>query len=603
MTAKGWLAPLEQSWRAAWPDALAAWSPYTMLREPVFLESNKQAAEHGMAGEIAAIRLSDQAVMVNLESVQRQHLEGHALAILAHEVGHHVFVPGNLTDNARLFIAVKRMLEGLPEEAAHLVANLYADLLINDRLQRSAGLEMAAVYRRLRQDDGGSRVWQLYTRAYEHLWRLPAGTLCGGQVSDETEADAMLIARIVRAFGGEWLRGARRFAAIVYRYLAEDEQERRQQTFAEVGLQDTKGAGRPARGSAKDQAIPDGLTEIDASETEDNGSFDDEIADPVGEGEREDEGERARTAERRRAKTGGVPAREAAPHKEGQNRQPFEYGQILRSLGLDLSEHEITTRYYRERALPHLIPFPSRRAPQATEPVAEGYEDWQAGDPLEALDLFGSVLQSPVVVPGVTTVQRVYGESPGSDPARRPVDLDIYVDCSGSMPNPGVDISYLSLAATILALSALRMGARVQATLWSGAGQFETTGGFVRDEKRIIGTITGYLGDGTAFPLSVLRETYAQRKPDEPPVHVVVISDDGVDTMLQADDQGTPGEAVCAAALERAGAGGTLVLNLGAGRQWPLAERFSKLGFRVHPVSKWEDLIEFARAFVRENYG
>ena len=39
-------------------------------------------------------------------------------------------------------------------------------------------------------------------------------------------------------------------------------------------------------------------------------------------------------------------------------------------------------------------------------------------------------------------------------------------------------ISYLALAGTILALSALRAGARVQATLWSGAGQFETTAGF-----------------------------------------------------------------------------------------------------------------------------
>jgi hypothetical protein len=31
----------------------------------------------------------------------------------------------------------------------------------------------------------------------------------------------------------------------------------------------------------------------------------------------------------------------------------------------DLSEHEITTRYYRERALPHLIPHPIRQAPRA----------------------------------------------------------------------------------------------------------------------------------------------------------------------------------------------------------------------------------------------
>ena len=32
----------------------------------------------------------------------------------------------------------------------------------------------------------------------------------------------------------------------------------------------------------------------------------------------------------------------------------------------------------------------------------------------------------------------------------------------------------------------------MQATLWSVAGQFDTSGGFVRDEQRILGIITGY---------------------------------------------------------------------------------------------------------------
>src|SRR5262249_47361683 len=156
------------------------------------------------------------------------------------------------------------------------------------------------------------------------------------------------------------------------------------------------------------------------------------------------------------------------------------------ALGLNLSEHEITTRYYRERALPYLIPFPDRRRSAAKEPVPESYETWEPDEELESLDLIGSVLRSPELVPGVTTVQRIYGEVPGADPARVPLDLDIYIDCSGSMPNPAVNVSYLAMAGTILALSALRVGARVQATLWSGAGQFDTTAGFIRDQKRIL---------------------------------------------------------------------------------------------------------------------
>ena len=319
-------------------------------------------------------------------------------------------------------------------------------------------------------------------------------------------------------------------------------------------------------------------------------SFDADIDDPLG--------------ERRSVKSGD----NVAPTKEGRgsplrnHREPYEYGQILRSLGLDLSDHEVTARYYRERALPHLLPFPARRQPRATEPLAEGYEEWDAGAPLETLDAFGSILISPRVIPGVTTVQRVYGETPGAEPVRMPLDLDIYVDCSGSMPHPGSTISYLALAAAILALSALRAGARVQATLWSGAGLFETSGGFIREEKKLLGIVTGYISGGTSFPLHVLRDTYAQRKPSDPKTHIVVISDDGADTMLAQDEKRRAGEAICAEALAQARGGGTLVLNLPNVSAWRAMTTMEKLGFRVHAVNDWQRLVAFARAFVRETY-
>lgn len=579
-------------WRDAWPQALAAWSAYTLLREPRFLETRKALAADGMAGEIAAIRLRDHTVMVNVAEIRARGLEEDALAILAHEIGHHVYVPGNLTDNARMIAAIGRMLTGLPKSTVPLVANLYADLLINDRLQHRAGIDIAAVYRKLKAAAGAikpSNVWKVYTRAYEHLWRLPAGSLAPQGISDEMDADAMLIARIIRSFAGEWLRGARRFATVLYRYLAQDEQEKRGQTFTELGLHDTKGASAAAPGEEDLDAVPDGLTAIDPSELEDDDGFDQEIGSPL------------RRLARKPANT--APTRDGLGRPGSQARQPFDYGELLKSLGLNLSDHEVTSRYYRERALPHLLPFPVRRAPQGTEPLAEGYEEWTAADPLDALDLFGSLLQSPHVIPGVTTVQRVYGEAPGSDPARVPLDLDIYVDCSGSMPNPAVNVSYLALCATILALSALRAGARVQATLWSSPGRFETTGGFIRDEKRVLGTVTGYVSGGTAFPLHILRETYRDRKPSEPPAHIVVISDNGCDTMLAQDERGKDGAEVCALALAKARGGGTLVLNLADPKEWQARAPLETIGFRIHAVRVWEDLLAFARAFVRENYG
>lgn len=592
MTVPAASADLLARWRSEWPNALAVWSAYTLLREPRFIEASDEATKEGMAGEIAAIRLYDHSVMVNTLTIRQRRLEDHALAILAHEVGHHVYVPGNLTDNARMLAAMGRLLGGMPRSVVAMCANLYADLLINDRLQRRAGVDIASVYVKLAASSGAgpSAAWKVYTRTYEHLFRLPPGTLAPVGLPPEMDADAMLLARVVRAFAGEWLRGARRFAAVMFRYVAADEEAKKGHTFEALGLSDTKGAGRPAPGAPDTDTIPDGLTSIDESELEDDESFDAAIDDPVGADAPVKSGENIE------------PSREGQGAPRRNFREPYEYGQILKALGLDLSDHEVTARYYRERALPHLVPFPSRRQPRAAEPLAEGYEEWDAGAPLEALDAFGSVMLSPRVVPGVTTVQRVYGETPGAEPAKLPLDLDIYVDCSGSMPHPGSTVSYLALAASILALSALRAGARVQATLWSGPKQFETTHGFIRDEKRLLGIVTGYISGSTCFPLHVLRDTYASRKPSDPKTHIVVVSDDGADTMLARDEKGRAGETICADALARARGGGTLVLNLPRLESWRAAEPMKKLGFRVHAVSRWEDLVVFARNFVRETY-
>lgn len=95
----------------------------------------------------------------------------------------------------------------------------------------------------------------------------------------------------------------------------------------------------------------------------------------------------------------------------------------------------------------------------------EGVDIWDISSPIENIDWFQTAMRSPVVIPGFTTVEQTYGYAEGSLPEKEPIDLDIYIDCSGSMPNPKSNISFLALAGTIITLSALRVGARVQATL------------------------------------------------------------------------------------------------------------------------------------------
>lgn len=247
------------------------------------------------------------------------------------------------------------------------------------------------------------------------------------------------------------------------------------------------------------------------------------------------------------------------------------------------------------------------------------------------------MLQSPRVIPGLTTVRRLYGHEPGKTPDPDPVDLDLYVDSSASMPNPQVQVSYLSLAGAIIALSALRAGSRVQVTLWSGKRQFMHTQGFVRDEWEILRILTGFYGGMTCFPIHRLRETFCGTSPPQRQVHILMISDEGITTMFDQDERGNSGWDISARSLAVGGAGGTMALNIPEDWEQQLeqperhpyhSEAQTWLGrkidtvvqsvrreayrqlqraqkeqhWEIFPVSRLEDLVAFARAFSRRHY-
>lgn len=579
---------VRRQFEEAWPRALEVWSKFTRLRPPILCPTSAAAQAEGLTASFAMIRLVDQAIVIDLEEVARQGLGDYATEVLAHEIGHHVLAPATLTEHTRMVARMRRALPTI-EQQAPLVANLYTDLLINDRLQRSAELRVDHIYRVLTQESSSGVVWRLYLRIYEVLWSLERGSLCGGKLDDRLEGDAWLGARLIRSYQRDWLDGSGRFAALFFPHFLEDSESAK---LLQVVF-DTRAAAAGGQ--------PHGLTDVDPEEA--TGAIhpadDPELNEAAQESSPTEPAEGARNGAAR-----------------GQARQPFEYGEVLRAAGLHLDDHELAVRYYKERALPYLVPFPSRPAPQSTDPLPEGLEPWEVGDPLDAVDWLQSVLFSPHIVPGVTTVQRLWGVSEGTTPHPVPLDLDIYVDSSGSMANPQRELSYPALAGAIICLSALRAGARVQATLWSGTRQFISTPGFVRHEAEILRVLTGFFGGGTAFPIHVLRDTFQTRAPNARPVHVLIVSDDGVTTLFAKDEKGNDGKEVARMALQRAGGGGTMVLNLNfeldqdlkAQEYWrstqsELLQMRDELGFGVFRVSSWEGLMHFARVFSRQRYG
>ena len=578
---------LHHAWLQAWPRALKVWSQFVKLSSPRFCFSVEDESREHLSGSFAMIRLDSHAIVVSLRQVRELGLDEFAAEILAHEIGHHVYAPGDLNDSARLLARIRR---GLPtqEHAAPMISNLYTDLLINDRLQRNSDLRLDRVFQQLEarhKAELTSKLWTLYLRIYEILWSLPQSTLVRGQWDKSLEVDAALGARLIRAYSGDWLRGGGRFAMLCLTYLLEDAKNAPPKILRPVtplrGWNDMQKAGAGA--------IPDGLAEIDENEIDGaiHPSEDPNLS--------------------------GASANEQAPSDGqstlgsvaggGQYREPWEYGEILRASGVQLSDHDLAVRYYRERARPHLIRFPTQESPQSSEPLPEGFESWELGSPLEQIDWLQTAISGPRIVPGLTTMQRTWGEQPGEQPNQIPLDLDLYVDCSGSMPDPQRQTSFPALAGAIVLLSALRAGARVQATLWSGTHDFHTTGEFIRDSDQLLKILTGYIGGATAFPIHLLRQTYENRTARDRPVHILVISDDGVTTMFAQDEKNNSGWDVSRMALAKARGGGTFALNLYRPIDAdPDLVRAQSEGWRVHQLAAWDDLLAFARKWSRENY-
>jgi len=588
-------ADLLPAWQQAWPAALAAWSRFTRLPAPRFLLDEAAERAEGLDQSFAMIRLNDHAVLVSLRQVVELGLERFAREVLAHEVGHHVLAPADLADNAQLLARLRAALPGLQQQAP-FVGNLYTDLLINDRLARSAELDLAGLYQALKPKDNPGKLWNLYMRIYEQLWSLPSSTLTQGRLDPALRTDAALGARLVRVYARDWLDGAGRFASLLAPYLAK-EQGKAQQGFRSLLDATEAGSG---------EVIPDGLAEID--ETEVSGSLDPrddpELSgfDRPGDRPGDPSGDQPGDATEPRASGG----RESVGGRKRRYRGPLDYTALMESTGVKVSRKTLVMRYYKELARRHLIPFPSRRVEQASDPLPEGLDPWDPGEPLAAVDWLESMIRSPQVLPGLTTLQRSYGSSPGAEPERLPLDLYLGIDCSGSMANPERQLSYPVLAGTVIALSALRTGARVMACLSGEPGEFDQTEGFVRSETDLLKLLTGYLGTGYAFGIGRLQASILDQPPPKRPLHLLVISDADLFSMLDEYHKGgRNGWQVAEQSALKAGGGATAVLNLPyqySREEGSVMARLEGIGWRVHQVSSQAEMVGFARAFARATY-
>jgi hypothetical protein len=120
--------------------------------------------------------------------------------------------------------------------------------------------------------------------------------------------------------------------------------------------------------------------------------------------------------------------------------------------------------------------------------------------------------------------------------------MEIYLDVSGSMPNPCVAFNAMTLAAQILALGTVRAGGRVRALLFSAEPLLFWE--WSRSETEVSRFLMHYLGAGTVFPFTVLERSVTECGNDQPIRMVISDRDFDVNVKAHARHRTILGEAV-----------------------------------------------------------
>lgn len=493
----------------------------------------------------------------------------HLPAILAHQIGHYALSPGSAEQQARInataFVALsqERAQMQTPVTADELqgqmtlLANLWQDLLIDTRLQLERDYPMLPLIQALQADsdvhsetesDADFRDWVL--RVCEIRWGLSRNQLRSSpsELDPLWEADARLAAQVIQPASRQPLAELDVFVRIACRYLpasllpepwldAPRSVSPDEKGLPGPSISDSADASsaqaEPIRPSQAPQAVPPGLSQIPRPGP-----------DLLAEGLDDQQSLNAKLS-----KPPGLSLQNSL--------EPPAYAHLLAASGLKTQGW--LTRYYAEQAWPWLLPELNPAGIHQPEPGPfAGTEPWELDRPVTDIDWTASLIQSPVVVPGMTTLRR--RREPEPDALPRPLErIDLYLDASGSVPDPAQTRSALVLHAVILTLSALRLGLTVRVTCFSGQQDLIGTA-FTHQRQLLLDTLVTYPGGTTSFPLPLLQQRYAQAA--EQNTRVVILSDEGWEVCLLPTPEGIAGEVVLEQALQNSGAGGSLLLQL-----------------------------------------
>ena len=238
----------------------------------------------------------------------------------------------------------------------------------------------------------------------------------------------------------------------------------------------------------------------------------------------------------------------------------------------------IMAAHYRREAERWLFRPPSVRV-QADELVPTTLEEWDPGDPVAAIDWVATLLQRGEKLGAAMPLlrERIADEEGRGAPAWEG-RTEIYLDVSGSMPDPKQSLNAMTLAAQILALGTVRAGGSARALVYSTG--YEKWWHFSRSETVLSRFLLHYIGQGTEFPFDVL-EASVEELGAEQPVRILI-----TDTDFDWNYDKHPRNAAIFA--DAAAASPALVLLL-LRPDITKAARYEAAGARVVPVRRLDD--------------
>jgi hypothetical protein len=455
-----------------WSEALALWDVRVQLSppEPHQVYNHEQSPGNE---PLAYIDLVKRQVFVNFELLWNMGAAESLMAVLAHEIGHHVRFPHTLGWDAELRALEQRLIPGLKQS----LTNLFFDLQVNEVVGRTHAEPLCAVYRgflRTQPQATVSPLFFFYLALYEELWARPPGDLVPqGQMAlmerafPGLRAEAKMFVQTFYALTDMRLQFLY-FCATFIRYIDKpDAMDFLIPLAGDVPLPDEGDLDAAVHGGGRWE---DALDEARERGWLDE-SHDTKDLDPLA------------TIAR---------VTEHLPGKGG--------GKLRRAL---------VGRHYRRLVDQYVLKLPS--TPSRPEPYLRTTpEAWEYGDDPSQIDWTLTVLSQGPLAAVAPLRRELEADLPIPSELGVPA-VEIYLDTSGSMPNPEQSLNAMTLAAQVLAATALRKRATVRGIVYSD-GEPQVSG-WMYDEEVARDFLLHYIGGGTMFPFKLFTEL-ARERPD-----------------------------------------------------------------------------------------